>query len=646
MKKDSVRVSKPTMRSLVVALALASVGVDGSQRVVAATDPLPCGQALERFQGSLCGPASNPCVVRRNEVIPDSRGFRNDGPDLAIDRHDEAHILYPLAESGFYGFLVRAADGMPFGVEAIEPAMAVGAIAFDPDDRLYAMLNDGYASRLWRADGDWELLYRSIPSIRAGRPGSLRRDDVGCLHVGATIDDAPAYLRRATGNTWTFDALTTETGSEPLVALAPSGQPHLAYFTTGGDDSAELFWTAPPSAPEPILLINIRGEQRYPAALAVTGENGDTLGTPHILALQYSSDHERAAVVHAARRADGTWQVQTLAEESALDPYGQGICPTCAAVPEENESCTCTYAAVRPLAIVTNDADDLRLLYARYDVALDLRGYCNARPQIVCEWTGSRTVAGSVVLAWPTAAGMAQQTVVDGILPGAAAAALDSRGRIHLALTDRSEIRYALLEGAATEACPTDCRLDGAVSIDELLTGIRIALGTAALDECAAADSDLDGRVGVDDLLRGVNSALGGCQRTSVPPARYALDGTLNGAPASGTMVLRALSTVEPNVVRYEVVSFDFSALNGSGTAEFFTLNNSFTLNVTVGFPEQEHVALHGGASILATGPLAFSQFHLTADGYDLTFLARADVDDPPGRTHVGGRIGAADDRH
>lgn len=65
---------------------------------------------------------------------------------------------------------------------------------------------------------------------------------------------------------------------------------------------------------------------------------------------------------------------------------------------------------------------------------------------------------------------------------------------------------------ATPVACVGDCNRNGAVTVDELLTGVNIAIGTLPLDHCALFDADGNGTVTVDELLRAVNNALNGCE--------------------------------------------------------------------------------------------------------------------------------------
>ena len=63
---------------------------------------------------------------------------------------------------------------------------------------------------------------------------------------------------------------------------------------------------------------------------------------------------------------------------------------------------------------------------------------------------------------------------------------------------------------ARAQSLAGDCNGDGAVTVDELVTGVNIALGTTPLSACAAFDRNGDGQVTVDELIEAVNNALAG----------------------------------------------------------------------------------------------------------------------------------------
>ena len=68
-------------------------------------------------------------------------------------------------------------------------------------------------------------------------------------------------------------------------------------------------------------------------------------------------------------------------------------------------------------------------------------------------------------------------------------------------------------DSVATSApvCVGDCRHDGAVTIDEIITGVNIALENTTVAACPAFDANRDNTVTIDELIAGVNNALSGC---------------------------------------------------------------------------------------------------------------------------------------
>ncbi len=64
--------------------------------------------------------------------------------------------------------------------------------------------------------------------------------------------------------------------------------------------------------------------------------------------------------------------------------------------------------------------------------------------------------------------------------------------------------------------CTGDCSLDGAVTVDEIITGVAIALGERPVDDCLPFDNDGDDQVTVTEIVAAVNASLVGCPE---PPA-------------------------------------------------------------------------------------------------------------------------------
>jgi hypothetical protein len=70
---------------------------------------------------------------------------------------------------------------------------------------------------------------------------------------------------------------------------------------------------------------------------------------------------------------------------------------------------------------------------------------------------------------------------------------------------------------AGAQDCTGDCNADGAVTVDELLTGIGIALGQRSRDDCPAFDVDLNGAVSVNELVAAVGAAFSVCRLLPTP---------------------------------------------------------------------------------------------------------------------------------
>jgi hypothetical protein len=102
----------------------------------------------------------------------------------------------------------------------------------------------------------------------------------------------------------------------------------------------------------------------------------------------------------------------------------------------------------------------------------------------------------------------------------------------------------------ASSGCTGDCRGDGAVGIDELLTMVDVALGNLPVSACAAGDANGDGRITVDEILGAVANALTSCPASATPtPTSRVVDfGVAFGGGPGGTTFL-PLSLSADNIV-------------------------------------------------------------------------------------------------
>ena len=68
-----------------------------------------------------------------------------------------------------------------------------------------------------------------------------------------------------------------------------------------------------------------------------------------------------------------------------------------------------------------------------------------------------------------------------------------------------------LLNTTGGAACTGDCDGNGAVTISELILGVRIALGQSPIGDCSEFDSNGNDMVDINELVAGVGNAQSGC---------------------------------------------------------------------------------------------------------------------------------------
>jgi len=104
----------------------------------------------------------------------------------------------------------------------------------------------------------------------------------------------------------------------------------------------------------------------------------------------------------------------------------------------------------------------------------------------------------------PTATGTATLTVTVTATPSAQSTASDTATATDTATASPSAT-------PTQPVCVGDCNHNLAVTVDELLRGVRISLGEGPLSLCPAMDRNGSGEVTVDELVTAVDNALTGC---------------------------------------------------------------------------------------------------------------------------------------
>ncbi len=150
----------------------------------------------------------------------------------------------------------------------------------------------------------------------------------------------------------------------------------------------------------------------------------------------------------------------------------------------------------------------------------------------------------------------------------------------------------ALLDGfqivAGAPGCTGDCNDNGAVTVDELVTGVNIALGAAPLGACSPMDARHDGLVTVDELGRAVDHALNGCP----PPAATPTPTQTTAGTAVGTAT--PTSSNLPTVTRTSTATVAPSATQ--------TSNATVAPTITPGGGATVPQSVAGGAVAVANG--------------------------------------------
>jgi len=330
-------------------------------------------------------------------------------------------------------------------VQALPMDMGHGVLLRTSTGGLAALINDDAtqaATEYWeQTSGGWKKLDSKSPS-EAGLPGATRIDSVGCVHTAnpAAKGGGHVYgLRRASA--WT-EKTTLSGWAHAALTLAPSGAPHIAHWQYNSAGTGDLYLTTPPGKPVKVA----QSPASTPFAIGSSIAAAATAkGEVFILAERWKKATLSYRELILARQSGGSWSVTTMAKGGHTPCY-----------PCSTSSCSYDYHDYQPLAVVASASGDVRLLYAHWHHKGSLQGFTKY-PGSPCVWLPvSDASSGEVRMAWPVPGGggtLQDVSVAKGLNPaGRATAALDSKGRIHLAfmsssdgLIIKTDIRYLVL---------------------------------------------------------------------------------------------------------------------------------------------------------------------------------------------------------
>lgn len=63
----------------------------------------------------------------------------------------------------------------------------------------------------------------------------------------------------------------------------------------------------------------------------------------------------------------------------------------------------------------------------------------------------------------------------------------------------------------AGATCAGDCRVDGEVTVDDIIVMVNVALEPAQIESCRAGDENSDGEITVNEIVAGMSNLLNGC---------------------------------------------------------------------------------------------------------------------------------------
>ncbi|MGB1278126.1 MAG: hypothetical protein ACPG77_20435, partial [Nannocystaceae bacterium] len=340
-----------------------------------------CLDADLPYEGSLCGPEQDPCVVLADELVHPEPSFRNDSPALALDAMCQPNIMYSVAEGGYHGFFARRTGDDVWETEPTPMAVATCGLAADPDqDIAYAQVDDGaFGVSIWqRVDGDWSEL-ASQDSMNHSRAQSFGRDTTGKLHSAFWSADGDAKLGEYV-NAW--DVSVTQGTSAQDVALGVdelNAGGHLSYWTSA-EGTWELYWESPPEGPELIAKLGLNVlEIREQALTVIPPEDLDLPAQPWALLATRTAPQNHHKIVLASREGPQDWKRREVAAE---DP---GTDQTCFGSPNgQDDTCNYDYIRYHPLEIVSSYGGDVRFMYLQIHYTGELSAECVVMPFPMC----------------------------------------------------------------------------------------------------------------------------------------------------------------------------------------------------------------------------------------------------------------------
>ena len=388
------------------------------------TEPVGCYDPLiYPYDGTLCGPAANPCVVQDAETIEPMAVARNGEPSISVNDDCEPAVLLSQSVGGALGFFAQRTGVDTWDVQATPFPLVQGGLDYDPADGFWyaAVYEGGFDTSARVYDGSWDAgdpLTGNF-SLTTKSTGATGNDQ---LHA---IVFEPGVGFSVTGWDGSWAAAAPISGANDLsasLAVATDGSYWFTYWAQGAPDP-ELRFLNDAGVNESVTPY---GDSIVSTALiqeiALTSAGGTP--EPHVLAGTETGPDGRVQVQYLRRDGADTWSSFVIASE---DPTGENTCDGTPGGP--GESCTLERTTYRPLTIVSSQNGDVRWFFTETHELVEFFAECTPD----CIWTPIVDNSSYTTHMGWLEGGMPQQTA---ILPDTrlvrANAIVDGLGDIHL----------------------------------------------------------------------------------------------------------------------------------------------------------------------------------------------------------------------
>jgi len=362
---------------------------------------------------ALCGTPDLPCQNVEDTYLPDSAIWRNDAPGLALTSDCLPMILFSRSELVAFGFdgYFATADATGHWSKTQTPFdLATGGLVA-PNGAPFAVPfgSDGSTTGVWQlTDDNWNKTANIAVNAKAIARGVAQASTGTVMAAVISGDNELLFGRWGADGTSLVELGSTKT--EPVLAISPSGDPHIMAWEPSANGT-RLVWHSPPEAPKYLLPYS---RHEIPALGVTAADANNPRGKPHALVAHALTD-ETYQLYYITHTGNDVW-TRVLVEEW---------------ISYKTE--------VWPLGAVTDGASQVRLFYMRHPI----QNY----PE--------KSEPAQIIMVTPQSDTVVNKSVVidSGEITGATFVS-DGMGRIHVAAYDQyisadglgvKNVRYVML---------------------------------------------------------------------------------------------------------------------------------------------------------------------------------------------------------